>query len=131
MRKGSKLPKEELEFCRIKLLERARGTFDMKMAETEMTNGNGIYLLENYSFVTNGSMKVFPEGTDIYEWLSKKTPRWQRLGGALLAIHLFLKGQRKKDDRECDILLYDLWVAWKDTYCILQNSSQRVVLCSI
>ena len=91
-----------------------------------MTNGNGIYLPENYSFVTNGSMKVFPEGTDIYEWLSKKTPRWQRLGGALLAIHLFLKGQRKKDDRECDILLYDLWVAWKDTYCILQNISQRV-----
>ena len=96
-----------------------------------MTNGNGIHLLENYSFATNGSMKVFPEGTDIYEWLSKKTPRWQRLGGALLAIHLFLKDQGKKDDYECDVMLYDLRVAWKDTYCILQNSLQRVFLCSI
>ena len=46
----------------------------------------------------------------------EKTPRWQRLGGALLAVHLFLKGQGKKDDLECDILLYDLWVGWKDAY---------------
>ena len=66
MRKGSKLPKEELDCFRIKSLERARGTFDMKRAEIEMTNGNGIHLLENYSFATNGSMKVFPEGTEIY-----------------------------------------------------------------
>ena len=116
MRKESKLPKEELKFCWIKLLERARGKFDMKRAGTEMTNGNGINMLENYSVVTDGLMKVFPEGTEIYEWLSEKTPRWQRLGEALLAVHLFLKGQGKKDDLECDILLYDLWVAWKDAY---------------
>ena len=48
--------------------------------------------------------------------MSEKTPRWQRLGEALLAVHLFLKGQGKKDDLECDVLLYDLWVAWKDAY---------------
>ena len=96
MRKKSKLPKEELEFCRIKLLERLRGRFDMKRAGTEMTNGNGINMLENYSVVTDGLMKVFPEGTEIYEWLSEKTPRWQRLGEALLAVHLFLKGQGKR-----------------------------------
>ena len=96
MRKDSKLPREELEFCRIKLLERARGKFDMKRAGTEMTNGNGINMLENYSVVTDGLMKVFPEGTEIYEWLAEKTPIWQRLGEALLAVHLFLKGQGKK-----------------------------------
>ena len=75
MMKDSKLPKEELEFCQIKLLERARGKFDMKRAGTEMTNRNRINMLENYSVVTDRLMKVFPEGTEIYEWLSEKTPR--------------------------------------------------------
>ena len=39
-RKESKLPKEELEFRRTKLLESARGKFDIKRTGTEMTNGN-------------------------------------------------------------------------------------------
>jgi len=58
-------------------------------------------------------MKIFPEDTEIYDWLAEKTPIWRDLGEKLLAVHLFLKGQGKKDDLECDVLLYDLWVAWK------------------
>ena len=73
-------------------------------------------MLENCSVVSNGLMKVLPEGTKIYEWLSENIPRWQRLGGALLAVHLFLQGQEKKDDVKCDVLLYDLWFVWKDAY---------------
>ena len=76
MRKESKLPKEELGFFfRIKLLERARGEFNMKRTGTEMTNENGINMLEDSSMVTNGLMKMFPEGTNIYEWLSENTPK--------------------------------------------------------
>ena len=113
MRADSKLPKEKLDFCRIKLYERTGAKIDLKRAGTDMTNGNGINMLENYSVVTDGLMKIFPEDTDIYDWLAEKTPIWRDLGERLLAVHLFLKGQGKKDDLECDVLLYDLWVAWK------------------
>ena len=56
------------------LLERARGKFDidMKRKGKEMTNGHEINMLANYSVVTDGLVKVFPEGNQIYEWLSKK-----------------------------------------------------------
>jgi len=113
MRADSKLPKEGLDFCRIKLLERTGGKLDMKRTGTDMTNGNGMNMLQNYSVVTDGLMKVFPEGTDMYDWLAEKTPMWRHLAESLMAVHRFLKGQDKKDDLECDVLLYDLWIAWK------------------
>ena len=42
---NSLLPGEEVEYCFIKLLQRARGSFDLKQTGTEMTNGNGINML--------------------------------------------------------------------------------------
>ena len=58
--------------------------------------------------VTDGLMKAFPEGMEIYKWLSEK----RQYMGALrlrhcLQSHLFLhKGQEKKDDVKCNVLLY-------------------------
>ena len=72
MRPDSKLPKEGMDFCRIKLFERTGAKLDMKRTGTDMTNGNGINMLENHSVVTDGLMNIFTEDTDIYEWLTEK-----------------------------------------------------------
>ena len=45
MRKDSNFPKEELEFCRIQLLERARGESDTKRTETKVMNRNRLDML--------------------------------------------------------------------------------------
>ena len=87
MRKDSKLPKEELEFVQIKLLEWARGKFDMKETDIEMMNRNRIKVLGKYSVVTDGLIKVFPERTEIYKWLSENAKKMAALRRGI-ALHL-------------------------------------------
>ena len=91
MRKESKLPKEALAFCYLKLLQRAGATFDMRRTGTEMTVGRGINMLEKWPVVAEGLLKLFDRGTTIYEWLVEKTPKWEYLVRDLMTVHVFLK----------------------------------------
>ena len=41
----------------------------------EMTNGNGINILQNWSVVTIGMMGLYEEGTAMHSWLAAETPK--------------------------------------------------------
>ena len=60
----------------------------------------------------------------------RKIPKWQRLGEAMLALHLFLKGQGKKDDLECDILFYHLWIVRKEAFLHVNFNKLHWLFCT-
>ena len=83
MRKDSRLPREDCEYSFSTLCERAGGKFDLKGTGMEMSNGNGIKMLQNWSIVTAGMMGLYEEGTSMHSWLATETPKWEELTRAL------------------------------------------------
>ena len=70
MEKESRLPREDCEYSFSTLCERAGGRFDLRGTGMEMTNGNGINMLQNWSIVTEGLMGLYEEGTSMHSWLA-------------------------------------------------------------
>ena len=116
MGKDSRLPREDCEYCFSTLCERAGGRFDLKGTGMEMTNGNGIKMLQNWSVVTEGMMGLYEPGTSMHSWLAVETLKWAELAAALFEVHVFMKSQRKRDPQECDKKLFRLWCAWKNAF---------------
>ena len=56
------LPREDLEYCFIKLLQRAQGCFNLKQTGTDMTNGMGSICLI-FSIVASGLVGITPDGS--------------------------------------------------------------------
>ena len=78
-----------------------------------MTNGNGINMLENFSIVASGLVGIFPGGSTECCCLVRERKKWRRLAEAMYEIHIFLKSQKKRNPKECDVKLCELWWAWK------------------
>ena len=74
---GSLLPGDVIEFAVITFLEsRAKGKYDRRRTGGDMTHGKGVNALENFGEVTRGLMGMYEIGTEEYEWLKIKTPKW-------------------------------------------------------
>ena len=96
MGKDSRLPREDCEYSFSTLCERAGGRFDLKGTGMEMTNGNGIKMLQNWSVVTIGMMGLYEEGTTMHSWLAAETSKWEELAKALFETHVYMKIQKKR-----------------------------------
>ena len=62
----SNLPREDMEYYFMKVLERARGKFNMKQTRTEMTNCNIMNALQNVKVVPKCMLGLYPPDSDTW-----------------------------------------------------------------